>query len=121
MATATLELAAMTGGATVLVAFLCGLLVAGALVAAVSLGMRVKDKELPTPSAEEQTKLPATGAVREMREIREPDEVPHADGRERLMPYQLKQAGTRRCADQQRRRWQPGSSGSFGSGSGGRV
>ncbi|MBD0842219.1 DUF6479 family protein [Streptomyces sp. TRM68416] len=105
----------------VIAAFTGGLFIAGALVWAVRFGMRVMDRELPHPSPEEQPKLPAGGAVHEIREMREPDEVPHAEGRERLMPYQLHHSGSRTGKDQRRRRWLPGSSGSFGSGGLGHV
>jgi Family of unknown function (DUF6479) len=89
---------------------------------AVRLGMKVMDQELPHPRPEEQPRLPEAGPVREMREVREPDEVPvPVDGRERLMPYQLHASGTRRGKEQVRKRWLPGSSGSFGSGGIGHV
>ena len=123
MSTATFELAATSGDLlNVGAALLGGLIIAGALIWAVSLGMKVRDEELPHPSPDEQPKLPATGAVHEIREMREADEVPiAADESERLMPYQLHHAGSRRGKDQHRRRWLPGSSGSFGSGGLGHV
>lgn len=99
----------------VVAAFIGGAVIAGALIWAVQFGMRVMDRELPHPRPEEQPSLPSTGAIREIREMREPDELPLAE-RERLMPYQLHHSGTRRGKDQSRRRWLPGSSGSFGSG-----
>ncbi|MFV0134739.1 DUF6479 family protein [Streptomyces sp. HMX87] len=98
-------------------AFIGGLVIAGALVWAVRVGMRVMDRESPRPNADEQPHLPATGPVREESEVREPDDMPlSADGRARLMPYELHHASTRRGKDQNRRRWLPGSSGSFGGG-----
>ncbi|WP_406726407.1 DUF6479 family protein [Streptomyces sp. GD-15H] len=105
-----------------LVAFVGGLVVAGALIWAVRVGMKVMDQEEHRPSPEDQPKLPETGAVREMREMREPDEIPMVsrDG-ERLMPYELHHSATRTGKDQQRRRWLPGSSGAFGSGGPGHV
>ncbi|MDL5202744.1 DUF6479 family protein [Streptomyces sp. ALI-76-A] len=118
MSMATYVLAASAGDVlNVIAAFTGGLVIAGALVWAVRLGMKVMDQELPHPRPEEQPKLPVSGPVREIREMREPDEMPVAeDKRERLMPYQVHAAGTRRGKDQNRKRWLPGSSGSFGSG-----
>ncbi|MEV2210834.1 DUF6479 family protein [Streptomyces sp. NPDC050997] len=118
MSTATFELAATSSEVlNVVAAFAGGLVIAGALVWAVVFGMRVRDRELPRPSPEEQPRLPLNGPIHEVREMREPDEVPvPADKRERLMPYQLHSSGTRRGKDQVRKRWLPGSSGSFGSG-----
>ncbi|GAA2539779.1 MULTISPECIES: DUF6479 family protein [Streptomyces] len=103
-------------------AFIGGLVVAGALIWAVRVGMRVMDREEHRPSPEEQPKLPDGGAVREMREVREPDEVPLVSkGGARLMPYELHHAGSRTGKDQHRKRWLPGSSGAFGSGGPGHV
>jgi hypothetical protein len=123
MSTATFVLAASSSDVlNVIAAFSGGLFIAGALVWAVQFGMRVQDRELPRPRPEEQAHLPPTGPVREMRELREPDEMPIAAGeRERLMPYELHHASTRRGKDQRRKRWLPGSSGSFGSGGIGHV
>ncbi len=107
---------AMTG------AFVGGLVIVGALILAVRIGMRVMDQEPARPRSDEQPTLPPTGAVREEREMREPDEIPlTTDGSPRLMPYQLHHSGSRRGADQTRRRWLPGSSGAFGSGGPGHV
>ena len=113
-----MELAATSSQVlNVIAAFAGGLFIAGALVWAVRLGMKVQDEELPHPSPEEQPKLPETGPVREESEVREPDEMPVVeDANERLMPYELHHAQTRTGKDQHRRRWLPGSSGSFGSG-----
>ncbi|MFI7401567.1 DUF6479 family protein [Streptomyces sp. NPDC049541] len=122
MSTATFVVAATSSEVlNVIAAFVGGLIIAGALIWAVQFGMRVRDRELPRPNPDEQPHLPAGGPVRETREIREPDEVPHAEGKERLMPYELHPSGTRTGKDQHRRRWLPGSSGSFGSGGMGRV
>jgi len=117
MSTATFELAATSSDVlNVLAAFVGGLIIAGALVWAVQFGMRVRDRESPRPLPDEQPHLPDGGAVREMSEMREADEVPHAEGKERLMPYELHKSGTKTGEDQHRKRWLPGSSGSFGSG-----
>lgn len=123
MSTAAFELLAASHNAlNVTAAFLGGLVIAGALVWAVSFGMKVRDQELPRPLPEEQPHLPTSGAVHEMREMREPDEMPvAAEEKERLMPYQLHHSASRTGEDQKRRRWLPGSSGSFGSGGIGHV
>ena len=120
MSTATYELLAASDGVNVTVAFILGLVVAGALIGAVRIGMRVMDRESDRPRAEDQPHLPETGAVREEREMREPDEIPlNQDGSPRLMPYELHHSGSRRGEDQRRKRWLPGSSGAFGSGGSG--
>lgn len=122
MSTATFELAAASGDVlNVLAAFVGGLVIAGALVWAVRLGMKVRDEELPRPRPEEQPHLPTTGAVHEIREMREPDEVPHSENRERMLPHEMHHAGSKRGDDQHRKRWMPGSSGSFGGGGLGHV
>src|SRR5689334_991550 len=105
------ELIAASSSLNAGAAFIGGLVIAGALVWAVRMGIRVRNLESPPPTPEEQPKLPATGAVHEEREMREPDEVPHAaDESERLMPYNMHSAGTKHADDQHRKRWQPGSS-----------
>ncbi|MBQ0998083.1 DUF6479 family protein [Streptomyces nigra] len=117
MTTATLELAATSTEVLRWIAALAGgIFIAGALVWAVQFGMRVRDKESPRPTPEEQTHLPDGGAVHEIREVREPDEVPHGEGGERLLPHELHAASSRRSEDQHRKRWDPGHSGSFGGG-----
>ncbi|MFD5446852.1 DUF6479 family protein [Streptomyces sp. NPDC003470] len=122
MSTATYELLAASNALNMFAAFIGGLVVAGMLILAVRIGMRAMEQESTRPRAEEQPHLPASGPVYEEREMREPDEIPlNTDGSPRLMPYQLHHAGSRRGADQNRRRWLPGSSGSFGSGSPGRI
>ncbi|AZM76620.1 DUF6479 family protein [Streptomyces sp. G3] len=123
MSTATyVLLAAPSGGLKVVVVFVIGLVIAGALIWAVRRGIGVMIREPDRPRADEQPHLPDTGPVHEEREMREPDEIPlNEDGSPRLMPYQLHHAGSRRGDDQHRRRWSPGSSGSFGGGGPGRV
>ncbi|MFF4350990.1 DUF6479 family protein [Streptomyces sp. NPDC001530] len=117
MNTASYELIAANSTVNAVLAFVGGLFIAGALVWAVILGIRVRSKESPPPRPDEQPHLPSTGAVHEIREKREPDEVPiAADESERLMPYNIHALGTKHAADQRRRRWVPGSSGSFGGG-----
>ncbi|MEU0785820.1 DUF6479 family protein [Streptomyces sp. NPDC006173] len=106
----------------VVAAFVGGLVIVAALVWAVRMGIRVRGQESAPPTAEEQPRLPEGGAVHEEREMREPDEVPHAaDESERLMPYNMHSSSTKHADDQHRKRWQPGSSGSFGSGGPGRT
>lgn len=84
---------------------------------AVQIGMRVRRLELRPPRPDEQPRLPAGGAVHEIREMREPDEVPVAkDESERLMPYELHHGGGKLSKNQKPPTWSPGSSGSFGSG-----
>ena len=116
------ELAAsdwLRGGIAPLVA---GILITGALVWAVRFGMKVRRMELPPPTPEEQPHLPASGAVHEEREMREPDEVPRmANGDRPLTPYEVGNVSSKRSHDQHRRRWTPGSGGSFGSGGPGRT
>ncbi|MBT3152670.1 hypothetical protein HTV45_17615 [Streptomyces sp. CHD11] len=123
MSTATYELLAASQSVwNVTAAFLGGLIVAGALIWAVRVGMRVMDQESPRPSPEDQPKLPEGGAVREMREMREPDEMPRVERKgSRLMPYEIHRSGSRTGQDQKRKRWLPGSSGAFGSGGPGHV
>ncbi|MFF9125146.1 DUF6479 family protein [Streptomyces sp. NPDC014889] len=101
-------------------AFVPGIVIAAALVWAVVIGIRVMRRESERPTEREQPHLPVTGAVHEISEMRELDEL-HPDGGERLMPYELHATGTRRSQDQHRRRWHPGSSGSFGGGGPGRT
>ena len=116
MSTATFVMAATSVNVGHVVgAFIGGLVIAGALIWAFWFGMRVRDRELPRPLPDEQPHLPEGGAVHEASEVREPDEVP-MDGGRRLMPHELHQASSRTGKDQRRRRWTPGSSGSFGSG-----
>ena len=121
MSTATFVLAATSSEVlNVIAAFVGGLIIAGALVWAVQFGLTVRDRELPRPNPDELPHLPDGGAVRETREMREPDEVPHTPGGRRLMPYELHSSSSRTGKDQHRRRWLPGTSGSFGSGGLGR-
>ncbi|MGW1166861.1 DUF6479 family protein [Streptomyces sp. NPDC001153] len=101
---------------------LAGVACAAGLIWAFRLGFRVRSREPAPPRPDEQPRMPASGPVHEIREMREPDEVPRAaDDSERLTPYQLGNIRSRRAADQRRPRWSPGSSGSFGGGGGGRT
>lgn len=118
MGTTTSELlAASSDLLNVTAAFVAGLFISGALIWAVRFGMQVRDRESARPRPDEQPTLPLSGPVHEIREMREPDEMPRAaEERERLMPYELHHSASKRRQDQHRGRWDPGSSGSFGSG-----
>lgn len=100
-----------------------GLVVAGIVVLALLIGMflfgsrRVRNDDSRRPRPEEQPRMPEGGPVREVREHREPEEMPRTD--ERLTPHELKghgNAGTRTSPSQERPRWDEGGSGGFGSG-----
>ncbi|GGZ96207.1 DUF6479 family protein [Streptomyces echinoruber] len=101
--------------------FVAGLAVVALLIGAFVIGARIRRREPAPPRPEEQPRLPEGGPVHEVREYREPDEVPQ--GRHRLTPHRLKghgNSGTRTSPTQTRPRWDEGSSGAFGSGSPGR-
>ncbi|MFI6088159.1 DUF6479 family protein [Streptomyces sp. NPDC051218] len=122
-ASGELHVLAVSGAALgTIAAFVGGLALVGALLWAFWLGNRVRGREPRPPRPEEQPKLPDSGPVHEIREMREPDEVPHAkDESERLRPENLHASGTKRSENQKRRRWSPGSSGSFGGGGPGKT
>ncbi|POX54471.1 hypothetical protein C3489_13450 [Streptomyces sp. Ru71] len=112
------NLAAATGSVVGVVAVLAaGVIITGALVWAIRLGIKVRRREHRAPRPEEQPTLPPSGPVREVSERRAPDETPRAwkDG-ERLTPHELHSGGGRLGRDQRRPRWEDGSGGSFGSG-----
>lgn len=95
--------------------FVVGLLITAMLVAAVWWGMRVRAREPGPPRPEDHPHLPAGGAVHEISEMREPDEMPH-NGRV-LTPHELHgNISSRRAKDQTRPIWGRNSSGGFGSG-----
>lgn len=104
-----------------------GLVVAGVAVLALLIGMfvlgsRKVSNDARRPRPEEQPRVPDGGPVREVQEVREPDEMPRSD--ERLLPHDLTgqgNAGTRTSASQDRPRWNEGGGGSFGSGGPGRT
>jgi hypothetical protein len=94
-----------------------GLVLVAVLIGAFWLGMRVRDKESPTPKPEEQPHRPEGGLPGETSEYRKPHEVPQTDGEHRLMPYQLKDGGeTSDPPPEEKRKWGGISSGGFGSG-----
>lgn len=120
MYTALEQLAAAGSAAGTIIVVVCGVLLTAALMGAVRLGIGVRRREPAPPRRSEQPKLPDSGPVREERNMREPNEVPRAaDDGARLTPHQLGNAPSRPSGDQTRPRWQPGSSGSFGSGGSG--
>ncbi|SOE59112.1 hypothetical protein SAMN05446589_1480 [Streptomyces sp. OV198] len=103
-------------------AFVGGLVVAGVLMWAVSLGVKIRRREPRRPRPDEQPREPESGPVREVREVREPDEVPKAaDESERLRPHNLHASGSKRGENQDVPRWVRGSSGSVGGGGPGRA
>jgi uncharacterized iron-regulated membrane protein len=122
MNTTHYEMAASNAALGTIGAFVGGLVIAGALVWAVRVGIRVRRREPGPPRTHEHPELPESGPVHETRQIREPDEVPRAsDESERLTPHELRASGSKRADNQQRRRWSRGSSGSFGSGGSGKT
>ncbi|MFJ8661077.1 DUF6479 family protein [Streptomyces sp. NPDC093795] len=101
--------------------FLAGLVVVFVLIGAVYLGFRVRDRESRTPKPEEHPHRPETDRLPgEMSEYRRPAEMPQTDGEHRLMPYQLKNAGSTETSpeppSEEKRKWGGISSGGFGSG-----
>ncbi|GAA3394071.1 hypothetical protein GCM10017752_37760 [Streptomyces roseoviridis] len=97
-----------------------GLIVVAVLIGAFVLGFRIMKKELPPPDPESQPQRPDTGQLPgEVSEYRRPAEMPRTDGEHRLMPYQLKDAGTETSPEppsEEKRKWGGISSGGFGSG-----
>ncbi|MFI1169732.1 DUF6479 family protein [Streptomyces sp. NPDC020801] len=120
METSRYEAAAASSVVGVVIVIVGGLVIAGALIWAVRLGINVKQREPGIPGTGEPPTLPQSGPVRETRQRGEPDEVPRAEetGR-RLAPHDLSPSGGGRGEDQARPRWDEGSSGSFGSGGAG--
>ncbi|MEV6959899.1 DUF6479 family protein [Streptomyces sp. NPDC051207] len=116
MNTVWMDIAAGRGavGGGLLVA---GLIVVAVLIGAFVLGVRVMRREPRRPRSEEQPHMPDGGPVREVREHREPNEMPRSD--ERVLPHDMPahgNSGTRTSPSEDRPRWNEGSSGSFGSG-----
>ncbi|MFH0517894.1 DUF6479 family protein [Streptomyces sp. M41] len=94
-----------------------GLVVVALLIGAFVLGARVRRREPAPPRPDEQPRLPESGPVHETREIREPSEMPTSD--HRLTPHEMPAHGnvpSRPSESGERRRWEEGGSGSFGSG-----
>ncbi|MFE9621427.1 DUF6479 family protein [Streptomyces sp. NPDC006527] len=114
---ATAYLAATGRSALASVAFVVvGVVLVGALIWAVRLGIRVRGREPAPPQPHEQPQMPASGPVRETHRARVPNEMPQSADGERLTPHELRPTGSRDGDDQSRPRWDRGSSGSFGSG-----
>ncbi|OLZ73533.1 hypothetical protein AV521_05625 [Streptomyces sp. IMTB 2501] len=116
MSTASTQLAAASGLMS-LVLFVVAVGVLAFLAGGFWMTSRVKYRESPRPSPEEQPKLPPEGPVREVRENRESQEVPVIPkGGRPLTPYELSNQDTKPSASKERPRWSRGSSGSFGGG-----
>ncbi|WP_211278911.1 DUF6479 family protein [Streptomyces longwoodensis] len=116
MTNASMQLAAPSGLLS-LGLFLVAMALLALLGGGFWLGYRVKMNESPRPRPEEQPKLPPEGPVHEVRENREPEDVPQIQKGERpLTPYELTNMQTRTSSSTTRPRWSKGSSGSFGGG-----
>ncbi|MFJ3234892.1 DUF6479 family protein [Streptomyces sp. NPDC086787] len=116
MTTDSIQLAAASG-LMGLVFFLVAMAVLAVLGGGFWLTSRVKYRESPRPRPEEQPHLPPEGAVREVMENRESQEVPRMPkGGRPLTPYELSNMSTRPSTSTDRPRWSKGSSGSFGGG-----
>ncbi|MBX4174187.1 DUF6479 family protein [Streptomyces geysiriensis] len=113
MTNAWMDLAAGGGGIGIGIG-VAAVVVVGLLIGAFAFGSRQKRKESPPPTPDEQPRMPADGPVREVRERREPDEMPRSD--DRTLPHDLGHQGSRTASGQERPRWDEGGSGSFGSG-----
>ncbi|MEU6102936.1 DUF6479 family protein [Streptomyces flaveolus] len=113
MTSATMDLAAGSGAAGVWLV-VAAVVVVAVLIGAFVFGSRMKRKEPPPPLPEEQPRMPDGGPVREVRENREPEEMPRSD--DRTLPHELRHQGSRTASGQDRPRWGEGSSGSFGGG-----
>ncbi|NSC20808.1 hypothetical protein FM076_06155 [Streptomyces albus subsp. chlorinus] len=95
-----------------------GLLIVIALIGAVWLGIRVRNREPEPPEPEDQPHLPPEGPTEEVVANREPDEMPR-DGVRRLPHTGVHDYGDREDhpgEPPRRKKWEPGKSGSFGSG-----
>ncbi|MFF0200392.1 DUF6479 family protein [Streptomyces sp. NPDC005017] len=116
MSTASMQLADASGLLS-LGMFGVGVVLLAVLAGSFWLGNRIRSEEPPRPKPEEQPHLPMGGPVHEIRENREPEEIPKTPKGERpLTPYELSNSQTRASADKKRPRWSKGSSGSFGGG-----
>ncbi|MGE7387458.1 DUF6479 family protein [Streptomyces sp. NPDC004126] len=69
--------------------FVVGIVIAGVLLAGFKLGQRVREKEPPPPTPESQPHLPEGGAVHEVREERDPVEIPEGG----LRPHEMQGYG----------------------------
>ncbi|MFG3660558.1 DUF6479 family protein [Streptomyces sp. NPDC047706] len=113
---APIQLAAPSGLLS-LALFAVAIAVVAVLAGSLWLGNRIKLSEPPRPRPDEQPHLPPEGAVHEVRENREPDDVPVIPrGGRPLTPYELTNMQTRPSTSKDRRRWSKGTTGSFGGG-----
>lgn len=95
-----------------------GVLIVCALIGAVWLGIRVKNREPEPPEPKDQPHMPPEGPTDEVVTNREPDEMPR-DGVRRLPHDGVRDTGDREGhpgEPPRRKKWEPGKSGSFGSG-----
>ncbi|MFF0222986.1 DUF6479 family protein [Streptomyces sp. NPDC004629] len=116
MSTVSMQMAAPSGLLS-LGLFVVAVAVLALLAGGFWLGSRVKYREPPRPRPQEQPHLPPGGAVREVRQNRESEEVPKTpEGGRPLTPYELSNQQTRPSESKDRPRWSKGSSGSFGGG-----
>ncbi|AZM91178.1 MULTISPECIES: DUF6479 family protein [Streptomyces] len=69
--------------------FVVGIVIAGVLLAGFKLGQRVREKEPPPPTPESQPHLPDGGPVHEVREERDPVEIPEGG----LRPHEMQGYG----------------------------
>lgn len=108
---------AATSGVMSLVLFLVAMALLAFLAGAYWLNARIKYRESPRPRPDEQPHLPPEGAMHEVQENRESQEVPvMPKGGRPLTPYELSNMSTRSSTSTDRPRWSKGSSGSFGGG-----
>ncbi|MET9535134.1 DUF6479 family protein [Streptomyces sp. NPDC006649] len=112
MEASTSQLAVSSG--TAMFMLLTGIIVVAVLIGAFAWGRRIRARELPPPRPDEQPHLPPEGAVHEIREYREPEEMPHSDSR--LLPHELKNSSTHRSPSQEPPAEDDGDGSSFGSG-----
>ncbi|GGT28097.1 DUF6479 family protein [Streptomyces chromofuscus] len=113
---ASMQLAAPSG-LLALALFVVAIAVVAMLAGSFWLGNRIKLNEPPRPRPDEQPHLPPEGPVHEVRQNREPDEVPRTPkGGRPLTPYELTNMRTRPSASKDRPRWSKGTTGSFGGG-----
>lgn len=112
----TMELAVSSSAS--LLMWIAGLVVVAVLLGAFFWGRRAQARETSKPRPEEQPRMPEGGPVREVREYREPDEVPQDGGR--LLPHELKEgygsSSTHPSPSQDPDDHRKGRGGSFGSG-----
>ncbi|MFJ3718420.1 DUF6479 family protein [Streptomyces sp. NPDC090057] len=117
MSTAQMQQLAAASGLMGLVLFVIAVAVLALLAGGFWLNSREKYREPPRPRPEEQPHLPPEGAVHEIRENRESQEVPVTPkGGRPLTPYELTNIDSRTSESKDRPRWSKGSSGSFGGG-----